>query len=41
MSVIVEHRGPVTTIVIDRPERRNAVDPSTAEGLRSAFERFH
>ncbi|MDU3291789.1 MAG: enoyl-CoA hydratase, partial [Pseudomonas aeruginosa] len=26
MSVIVERNGPVTTLVIARPERRNAVD---------------
>ncbi|MGE3397632.1 MAG: crotonase/enoyl-CoA hydratase family protein [Sphingomonas sp.] len=40
MSVIVERAGPVTTIIIDRPERRNAVDPATAEALRAAFDAF-
>jgi enoyl-CoA hydratase len=40
MSLIVEHEGPVTTIVINRPERRNAVDPPTAEALRTAFEQY-
>ena len=40
MSVLVETAGPVTTIVIDRPERRNAVDPATAEALRGAFDAF-
>jgi enoyl-CoA hydratase len=40
MSVIVERDGPVTTVIIDRPERRNAVDPATAEALRDAFDAF-
>ena len=40
MSVRVESKGPVTTIVIDRPDRRNAVDPATAAALRDAFEAF-
>ena len=40
MSVLVETAGPVTTIVIDRPERRNAVDPATAAALREAFDAF-
>ena len=40
MSVLVERNGPVTTIIIDRPERRNAVDPATADALRNAFDSF-
>ena len=40
MSLRVEKEGPVTTIVIDRPERRNAVDPATARALRDAFDAF-
>ena len=40
MNVLVEQAGPVTTIVLNRPERRNAVDPATAEALRAAFETF-
>jgi enoyl-CoA hydratase len=40
MSVIVERDGAVTTVIIDRPERRNAVDPATAEALRDAFDAF-
>ena len=40
MSVRVEREGPVTTIVIDRPEARNAVDPATADALREAFDQF-
>ncbi|RYD40592.1 MAG: enoyl-CoA hydratase, partial [Sphingomonadales bacterium] len=30
MSVIVESDGLVTIVTIDRPARRNAVDPDTA-----------
>jgi len=40
MSLRVEKAGAVTTIVIDRPERRNAVDPATAAALREAFDAF-
>lgn len=40
MSVLIEANGPVTTIVIDRPQRRNAVDPATASALREAFDAF-
>jgi enoyl-CoA hydratase len=35
-----EKRGPVTTIVIDRPEVRNAVDGATALELAAAFRAF-
>ena len=40
MTVRVERHGPVTTIVIDRPEVRNAVDPATAQRLREVFDAF-
>lgn len=40
MSLLVSREGAVTTIVIDRPERRNAVDPATADALREAFRAF-
>jgi enoyl-CoA hydratase len=40
MSVRTEKSGPVTTIVIARPERRNAVDRATADALVAAFEAF-
>jgi enoyl-CoA hydratase len=40
MSVRVEVSGPVTTVLIDRPEARNAVDRATAEALAVAFEGF-
>ncbi|HTU13173.1 MAG TPA: crotonase/enoyl-CoA hydratase family protein [Allosphingosinicella sp.] len=40
MNVRVERDGPVAIVTIDRPERRNAVDPATAEALRDAFDAF-
>jgi enoyl-CoA hydratase len=40
MSVTVERSGPVTTVVLDRPDVRNAVDRPTAEALVAAFEAF-
>jgi enoyl-CoA hydratase len=36
----VERHGPVTVVTIDRPDRRNAVDRPTADGLLEAFEAF-
>ena len=39
-KVIVERDGPVTTIVINRPASRNAVDAETAELLAAAFTDF-
>ena len=40
MKVLVERDGPVTTVVINRPDRRNAVDAETAVLLREAFDAF-
>lgn len=39
-GVRVEVDGPVTTIIMDRPERRNAVDGPMAKALREAFLAF-
>lgn len=39
-GVRVERDGPVTTVVLDRPERRNAVDGPTAAALAAAFREF-
>jgi enoyl-CoA hydratase len=39
-AVRVERAGPVTTIVMSRPERRNAVDGPMATALRRAFRAF-
>jgi enoyl-CoA hydratase len=38
--VRVERNGPVTTVIIDRPTARNAVDGPTAAALFAAFEEF-
>jgi enoyl-CoA hydratase len=40
MNVRIESVGPVTTVVIDRPEARNAVDGPTAAALADAFRSF-
>ena len=40
MTVRVDRDGPVTTVILDRPERRNAVDRATAEALAGAFRAF-
>ncbi len=38
--VRVERHGAVTTVIIDRPEARNAVNRPTAAALHEAFEQF-
>ena len=38
--VRVERNGPVTTVIIDRPTARNAVNGPTAEALYTAFDEF-
>lgn len=39
-SILVERSGPVTTILVNRPEVRNAVDGPTASALADAFRAF-
>lgn len=39
-SIYVERDGPVTTIVLNRPRRRNAIDPATARDLAAAVRTF-
>lgn len=39
-AVRVERSGPVTTVILDRPHARNAVDGPTAMALFRAFEEF-
>jgi enoyl-CoA hydratase len=39
-GVRVERAGPVTTVLLSRPERRNAVDGATAQALAEAFREF-
>jgi enoyl-CoA hydratase len=40
LTVWTEQSGPVTTIILDRPEVRNAVDGPTARALADAFTHF-
>ena len=40
MSVRVETNGPVTTVILHRPEVRNAVDRPTSDALAAAFRAF-
>jgi enoyl-CoA hydratase len=40
MTIKIERDGPVTTVILDRPEARNAVDRATAEELAEAFRAF-
>jgi enoyl-CoA hydratase len=39
-AVQVERKGPVTTVILNRPAVRNAVDGPTAAALAEAFEHF-
>jgi enoyl-CoA hydratase len=39
-KVRIERDGPVTTVILDRREVRNAVDPETASALADAFRSF-
>jgi len=40
MSIRIEQNGPVFTVIISRPEVRNAVNGPTAHALADAFRRF-
>jgi enoyl-CoA hydratase len=40
MSVQIEKNGPITTVILHRPEVRNAVDGVTAQALAEAFRAF-
>ena len=40
MTLRVERSGAVTTVILDRPTVRNAIDRSTAEALSEAFRAF-
>jgi enoyl-CoA hydratase len=40
LSVQVERDGLVTTVIIDQPEARNAVDGAAAAALAAAFREF-
>ena len=39
-KVLVERQGTITTVILNRPEARNAVDNETAEALANAFRAF-
>ena len=39
-TVRIEKKGPVTTVILSRPEVRNAVDYATARALADAFRTF-
>src|SRR5258708_40375174 len=40
MTVRIEKAGPVWTVIHDRPEARNAMDPDSADALTAAFLEF-
>lgn len=40
MTISIEKSGPVTTIILQRPDVRNAVNRATAETLAEAFRQF-
>jgi enoyl-CoA hydratase len=40
MAVRIEKNGPVWTVIHDRPEARNAMDPASADELNAAFLAF-
>src|SRR5213076_2753810 len=40
MTVRIEKNGPVWTIIHDRPDARNAMDPESADALTAAFLEF-
>jgi enoyl-CoA hydratase len=39
-GIRIESDGPITTVILDRREARNAVDPETAAALAEAFRSF-
>ncbi len=39
-KVLVEREGPVTTVILNRPEKRNAVDNQSANALVATFRAF-
>jgi len=40
MTVTIEKDGPIWTVILSRPEARNAVNPETADALARAFRAF-
>lgn len=39
-SIATETKGPVLTITLDRPDKKNAIDPATSDALIEAWEAF-
>lgn len=39
-TVRAERRGPVLVVTLDRPDKRNAIDPAMTAGLSAAFDEF-
>jgi len=39
-AVRIEKSGPVTTVILDRPEARNSIGPAAAAALHAAFLAF-
>jgi enoyl-CoA hydratase/carnithine racemase len=39
-NVLYEKRGHIAYVTINRPDRRNAIDPATSADLKAAFEEF-
>ena len=39
-KILVETAGPVTTIIINRPQAKNALDNEAARALGAAFKAF-
>ena len=40
MTILIEKNAPVFTVIIDRPEVKNAIDGPTAQALADAFREF-
>ena len=40
MKILTERSGPITTIIINRPNSRNALDNEAAHGLAAALKAF-
>jgi enoyl-CoA hydratase/carnithine racemase len=39
-NILYEKRGHIVYVTINRPDRRNAIDPATSHDLKAAFEEF-
>src|SRR5258708_37359255 len=39
-KILIEHEGPVTTVIINRPKSKNALDTEAAHALADALQAF-